>query len=314
MLNKKQKTLLVKYLTHPKSLILFVFTRYITHLIPEDTLYIEILYWLSTGKEINLKEPKSFQEKLQWIKLNIHKPEFTMMVDKYEAKKYVASIIGEDHIIPTIGVWDSADAIDFSLLPNQFVLKCTHDSGRVIICKDKRFFDSRWARKRLTNTLKTDYYKRSREFPYKNVRHRVIAEKYMEDENRNDLIDYKFFCFNGTARYCQVIQGRSGKETIDFYDREWTHQEFVGLTPHVGFSPTPLLKPEAFPEMLRIADTLASKIDSPFVRIDQYVINGHVYFGEITFYPFMGFGTFRPKEWNLKFGGMIKLNSSSSSI
>ena len=295
------------YLTHPKSLMLFIYTRYITYLISDDYSYIKILYWLDRGKKINLQEPKTFQEKLQWLKLNNQRPEFSKMVDKYEAKKFVASIIGGEYIIPTLGVWDHADDIDFSLLPNQFVLKCTHDSGRVIICKDKSEFDSKWARNRLNDTLKKDYYKRSREYPYKNVRHRIIAEKYMKDDGNDELVDYKFFCFNGLAKYCQVVHGRSEKETIDFFDRQWNHQAFVGLTPHVGFSPTPWPKPDAFPEMLRIADTLASKVGSPFVRIDLYVINGHVYFGEITFFPNSGFGSFQPKEWNLKMGEMITL-------
>ena len=306
-MNRKKRILLSKYLTHPKSLLLFFFSRYITHLIHEDAKYIKICFWLYFGKSINLRNPRTFQEKLQWLKLHNRRPEFTQMVDKYEAKKYVASIIGEEYIIPTLGVWDNADEIDFSRLPERFVLKCTHDSGRVIICKDKSRFNCRWACKRLNDTLRTDYFKRSREFPYKNVRRRVIAEKYMEDEHGEDLTDYKFFCFNGVAQFCQVIGGRSKRETIDFFDRQWVHQDFVGLTPRVGFSPTPWPKPDVFPEMLRIADTLATKIDSPFVRIDLYVINGHVYFGENTFFPNSGFGKFQPEAWNLKMGEMIDL-------
>lgn len=191
----------------------------------------------------NLCHPKTFNEKLQWLKLNDRRPEYIKMVDKHEAKKYVASRIGEEYIIPTLGVWDKVEDIDWQSLPNQFVMKCTHDSGGIIICKDKSQLDIEKTKKKLKKSLSYDYYVNGREWPYKNVPRRIIAEKLMAPEKKTapaDLPDYKFFCFDGEPKYCQVIRDRNTKETIDFYDMDWNHQEFVGLNPVARNGLTPV--------------------------------------------------------------------------
>lgn len=307
-----QKKIIKGWFTNPKSIVLFIYKRFLSRFIKDDEKYLKILYWLEVGKQLNLENPQTFQEKLQWLKLYNRKPEFTQMVDKYEAKKYVASIIGEEFIIPTLGVWDSFAEIDFSKLPDKFVLKCTHDSGRVVMCKDKSTFNIGKALKRINKAMRTNYYLRSREYPYRNVKPRIIAEKYLKDSNSQDLIDYKFYCFGGEAKYCQVIANRTTKETIDFYDREWRHQPFIGLLSTVRDDDVQHADKEQeiplnYGKMLQIADRISSSVDSPFVRIDLYHINGKIYFGEITFFPFMGLGSFRPAVWNLKMGNMMIL-------
>lgn len=304
-MTSKQKQILNGWIINPKSFVIFVYTRYVTRLIKNDETYLRILYRLIMGRQLNLENPQTFQEKIQWLKLHNRKPEYAKMVDKYEAKKYVASIIGEEYIIPTLGVWNSFEDIDFSQLPDRFVLKCTHDSGRVVICKDKSKFDIIQARKRINKAMRTNYYLRGREWPYKNVKPRIIAEYFMEDEKnpQSTLADYKFYCFHGEPKFCQVIQDRETKETIDFFDMEWQHQEFVGLNPVARPAAICPQKPQGFEVMKRIACNLSK--NEPFSRIDLYEINGRVYWGEITLFPSSGLGNFTPKEWNHKLGEMI---------
>lgn len=303
-MNKIKK--LFHYIFHrPDLLGLAVLTR-IAPIFP-DRLYLQMLFRLKMGHKLNLDNPKTFNEKLQWLKLYNRKPEYTTMVDKYAVKEYVAGIIGEEYIIPTLGVWDSVDEIDFEKLPNQFVLKTTHGGGStgVVICKDKETFDIRSAKEKLTWSLNFDIYTRLREWPYKNVKRRIIAEKFLSDDTHADLPDYKFYCFDGEPRYCQVIRGRNELETIDFYDMEWNHMPFVGLNPVANNGNTPVAKPVHLDDMIAVCKKLAK--DIPFSRIDLYVINNKEYFGEITFYPMSGLGEFRPKEWNVKLGKLIKL-------
>lgn len=270
-----------------------------------DRKFLELRYLLENKERLNLNEPKTFTEKIQWLKLYNRKPEYVMMVDKFEAKKYVASLIGEKYIIPTLGIWDKFEDIDFSKLPDRFILKATHSSHASIVCKDKRTFDIYDARKKFHRFLKTNPYIYCREWAYKNVKPRIIAEQFMANKGEKDLTDYKFFCFNGEPRYCQVIRDRSENETIDFFDTEWRHQEFTGLNPVAKTGLNPVAKPTDYSRMLKIASRLSEGM--PFVRIDLYEINGKIYFGEITFYPAAGFGTFTPKEWNRKLGDMIQL-------
>ena len=249
---------------------------------------------------------------MQWLKLYNRNPYYTKLVDKYEVKDIVADIIGEEYIIPTLGVWDKAEDIDFDSLPNQFVLKATHDSGRVIICKDKNKLDKEWAKKEMKKSLERDFYALTREWPYKNVPRRIIAEVYMKDKDSvaNDLIDYKFYCFNGEPTYCQVIRDRNSNETIDFYDMQWKHMPFVGLNPLANNGATPAKKPHYLIQMIKICKNMAK--NTPFSRIDLYEINNKIYFGEITFFPNSGVGQFRPAETDLKLGAMITLPSIKS--
>lgn len=275
-----------------------------------DKQYLQIMYWLHLGRKLNLKNPKTFNEKLQWLKLYNHKPEYTIMVDKVKAKEYVAKLIGEEHIIPTLGVWDDPDDIDFDALPDQFVLKCNHNSGTgMCICRDKSKLDIEKVKAELRKGLKENYFMRWREWPYKNVPRKILAEKFMVDESGTELKDYKIFCFNGEPRYCQVISDRNTDEKIDFYDMHWKRLVglvgLVGLNDKVHNSEYAIPCPESFEDMKQMASLLAKSI--PFSRIDFYEINHQAYFGEITFFPATGFGNFNPREWNVKMGDMITL-------
>lgn len=283
-----------------------------------DKPYLQLLYRFKMGHRLDLKSPKTFTEKIQWLKLYNRKPEYTFMVDKYAVKKYVADIIGEKYIIPTLGVWDKPEDIDWDALPNEFVLKTTHGggSGGVVICKDKKTFDRNKAILTLRDSMNSDIYRSLREWPYKDVKKRVLAEKYMapKDMVNNpiyDLSDYKFFCFNGEPKYCQVIRDRHSKESIDFYDMNWRHQEFVGLNPVTssgknlvnGVNPVP--RPLLLDDMICVCHKLSKNMK--FVRIDMYVIDNRIYFGEITFYPASGMGLFNPDKWNEELGNLISL-------
>lgn len=274
-------------------------------LIP-DSLFLRIKYFYRLHKFPNLKNPQTFTEKLQWLKLHNRRPVMTTMVDKFAVKEYVGGIIGDQYVIPTLGVWKNVEDIEFEKLPNQFVLKCTHDSGGLVICRDKSKLDIKKVCNKLSYTLKSDYFAMNREWPYKTVPRQIIAEQFMEDHNHpGDLADYKFFCFNGEPKYCQVIRDRNTVETIDFYDMEWKHQEFVGLNIIARNGLTAVERPLHLDNMIAICRKLAT--EAPFTRVDLYVINDKVYFGEITFYPATGMGKFTPEKYNYILGEMIDL-------
>lgn len=300
------------YLIHNKYLFCDSIVKNFLRFLP-DRLYISLRYRCQMGYWVNWKHPKTFTEKLQWLKVYNHRPEYTMMVDKYAVKQYVADRIGWQHIIPTLGVWDKAEDINWDTLPKQFVLKTTHGggSGGVVLCKDKMTFDKNVAIVKLNKSMSSDIYSALREWPYKNVKRQVIAEKFMIPNDKlndptYDLTDYKFFCFNGVPKFCQVIRDRHTCESIDFYDMAWNHLGFVGLNPVARNGLTPVARPEHFDEMKGICKTLSANV--PFLRVDLYEINGDVYFGELTFYPASGFGHFTPPEWNKRLGELIQLD------
>lgn len=282
-----------------------------------DSLYLQIMYYYHFHKFANLHNPKTFNEKLQWLKLHDRRPEYITMVDKYAVKDYVAGKIGQEFIIPTIGAWDRLEDIDFESLPNQFVLKWNHDSKSVVICSDKSKFDKEQALKKLQHGANVNGYWYGREWPYKGVKPKIIAEQYIsqDDPQHKDLTDYKFFCFDGEPKYIQVIQDRSTKETIDFFDINWNHQDFVGLINsnsticHATQIPS---KPLKLDEMVIIARKLSNGI--PFSRIDLYEVEQKTYFGEITLYPASGLGEFLPNEWNKIIGDMLKLPGVSGGV
>lgn len=270
-----------------------------------DDIYLKRRYLIKTGNSLNLDNPKTFNEKLQWLKLYDRKSEYTVMVDKYEVKKYVADIIGEEYIIPTFGVWNKFDEIDFNILPNQFVLKCTHDSGGLIICKDKKTFNKNAARQKIERSLKHNYYWTSREWPYKDVKPRIIAEKYMEDIKTSELRDYKFFCFDGVAKALFIATDRQkqGEEVkFDFFDMDFKHLDLRQGHPNAKICPE---KPETFDKMRELAEKLSKGI--PQLRVDFYEVNGKVYFGELTFSHFGGMVSFEPKKWDTILGNWIEL-------
>lgn len=269
-----------------------------------DKTFLKLLFPLRTGYKLNLENPRTFNEKLQWLKLYDRKPEYTKMVDKYEAKKYVASIIGEEHIIPTLAVYDRAEDIDFDALPNQFVLKCTHDSGGIIICKDKSKLDREAAIKKLSHGLKKNYFYQNREWAYKNVKPRIIAEQYMTNSGK-ELEDYKVHNFNGTPKvilHCRNRYKETGL-TEDFYNRDWEHLD-VKRPDHENASKS-AERPKELDEMLRLSEQLAK--DITFVRSDFYTIDHKVYFGELTFFPASGMKAFIPEKWDEIFGEWLKI-------
>lgn len=268
-----------------------------------DELYLKMMYWIRLNKKLNLDNPKGFNEKLQWLKLYDRQEKYTKMVDKYEAKKYVSNIIGEEYIIPTIGIYENFDEINFDELPNKFVMKCTHDSGGVVICRDKKNFDINIAKKKINKCLKTNYYYPGREWPYKNVKPRIIIEKYMEEKNFTQLNDYKFMCFDGKVKCCFVCSERDNKNeglAVTFFDENWEKMPFIR---HYRNSSKKIDKPKKFDLMVKLAEKLSKTI--PFVRVDFYEIGGKVYFGELTFYPGSGFEEFKPDEWDEKIGDWI---------
>lgn len=311
-------TTAIKLLKHNRNEFIASILMNFNFLFP-DKLYLTLLFRLKMGYWIDWKNPKTFSEKLQWLKLYDRKPEYTTMVDKYAVKEYVSKIIGEEYIIPTLGVWDRPEDIDWDSLPQKFVLKTTHGGGGsgVVICKDKTTFDKNVAIAKLKKSQNSCIYKSLCEWPYKNIDKKIIAEFFLEEsfpkKNEAELPDYKFYCFNGEPVYCQVIRNRRTKETIDFYDMEWNHMSFVGLNPifSIGLNSsfsngaTSVEKPIHLCNMMNICRKLSKGI--PYSRIDLYVIDDKVFFGEITFYPASGMGVFTPIEWNNELGGMINL-------
>ena len=268
-----------------------------------DERFIKKCYKAHTGDDLDLENPHTFTEKLQWLKLYDHKPKYTIMVDKYEGKKYVDSILGKGHTIPLLGVWNHFDDIDFSTLPNQFVLKCTHDSASYIICKDKFAFNKKDAKSKLERRLKKSFFDRGREWPYKNVKPRIIAEKFMvEDPNVRGLTDYKFFCFNGEPKVMYIGHDIADNPVCDFYDANFNRVDLRSRDPISGID---IEKPVFFDQMLEYARILSKGI--PHVRVDFYYIDNTIYFGEFTFFHNGGMIKIQPEEWNLKLGDWITL-------
>ena len=270
-----------------------------------DSLYLKVLYRVIMGRKLNLRNPREYNEKLQWLKLNDRKPEYSTMVDKYEVRGYIEDLLGDKYLIPCLGIYDSVDDIDIDALPDRFVLKCTHDSGSVEICKDKSSFDIEGARHRLSQAMKRNYYATYREWPYKSVKPRIIAEGYLEGDG-GDLKDYKVMCFNGDAKIIEVHENRfvEGKvHTQTFYDREW---EIVPLTQVETVTvDRPGERPRQLDEILRLSELIAK--DMYHARIDWYIEGDKIYFGEITFYDGSGFESFSTPEMERMLGDMINL-------
>lgn len=301
----KGKALVKYYIQNPSKLFFRVGRGTFLRLLSDEQ-YLKLLFKANLGYPLDLENPQTFNEKLNWIKLYDRKPIYTTMVDKYEAKRYVASIIGEEYIIPTLGVWDRFEDIDFDALPDQFVLKCTHDSGGLVICRDKSKLDIEAARKKINRSLRTNYYLLGREWPYKDVRPRIIAEKYMTD-NGSDLRDYKFFTFDGEPKFMYVSEGMDNHETakVSFYSLDGELLPFH----RIDYKPFDevIELPNGYENMLAVCRAITEKIAASFVRIDLYCINGTTYFSEITFAPCGGFVPFDPKEWDKRLGDLVKV-------
>lgn len=293
---------LIKYIGKPKMLIQIIMTTKITNFIP-DSIFLKLKYKLAIGNKLDLNNPKTFNEKIQWLKINDKKDIYTKMVDKYEVKKYVADIIGRKYIIKTIGVYDSFDQINFNELPNQFVIKCTHDSGGLIIVKDKSKLNIKETGAKINKALKKNYFYSCREWPYKNIIPRIIIEEYMEDETYKELIDYKIMCFNGEPKIIFTCSERYKQGLkVTFFDMNWNRLNFKR---HYPTSNEKIEKPTNYAKMIELSKKLSKNI--PFIRVDWYEINKKLYFGELTFYPGSGFEEFTPSEWDRKLGDMLEL-------
>lgn len=267
-----------------------------------DSIWLKVLYRVKLHRKLNLKNPKRFTEKLNWLKLYDRNPLYSRLVDKYEAKLYMEEKLGKEMVIPLYGVWDRFDDIDFQKLPNQFVLKCTHDSGSFCICKDKSSFNIDAARKRIEHSLNNNFFWWTREWPYKQVKPRIIAEKFMVDKESDTLTDYKFFCFNGEPKLMYISKDVAEDPRTDFFDMEWNHLPFYLKDPNADVIPQ---KPALFNEMKELARNLSKGI--PQVRVDFYVINDHIYFGEMTFFHNSGIFSVTPDEWDYKIGEWLSL-------
>lgn len=297
-------------LLNPRKLLLVILSRVFVNM--EDERYLKIWYFLMTKERLNLDNPKTFNEKLQWLKLYNIRSLYTKLVDKHEVKAWVKERIGEEYVIPTLGVWDSFDDINFDELPDKFVIKCTHDSGGYLICKDKSTFDVNAARKFFKRALKRRLYKTSREYVYKGVKPRIIAEPLLVDESGKELKDYKFFCFQGEPKFFFILSNRmSSKYNIDYFDMDMNRLPF-GFTYTKISAPINYQKPQNFEKMKELSAVLSKNI--PHVRVDFYNINGRIYFGEMTFYHSAGVAPVKPKKWERILGDWIELPKHKQSL
>jgi hypothetical protein len=275
-----------------------------------DKMYLKCVYRGVFGSKLNLGNPQTYNEKLQWLKLYDRNPEYTTCVDKYEVRKHVSDIIGNEFLIPIYGVWDRYDDINFDLLPDQFVLKCTHDSGGLVICKDKAKFNHDISSQKIKSSMSRNYYWKGREWPYKNVRPRIIAEKYMVDESGTELKDYKVFCFNGSPKIIQVDYNRFTNHKRNLYDINWNYINATMTYP--TDSNVKIKEPSKLAEILELAKSLSTNV--PHVRIDFYIINEKIFFGEMTFYHSSGFANINPEKLNIEMGSWLKLNKDKELI
>lgn len=295
---------LVFVLRNPKRLIRILGHRGFFNFVP-DLPYLKLVYWAEMGKSLNIENPQTFNEKIQWLKLYNRNPKNTKYVDKYEVRRYIAETIGEQYLIPLINVYDEVNEINWDSLPNSFVLKCTHGSGSNIICKDKNNLDINLAKKKLKRWMNQSWYYFGREWEYKNIKPRIICEKYIVDNHENDLKDYKIMCFNGKAKCIFVCLNRNSKNglNINIYDKNWNLLPFErNGAPN---SKEIVKKPKNLELMLELAEVLAKEF--PFLRVDFYDVNDKIYFGEMTFYPGSGFRGFTPEQYDEILGSWINL-------
>lgn len=294
----------IKFVTNSKCRFNFLAQNGLyNHMSDEE--FIKRSYKANTGKSLNLDNPKTFNEKLQWMKLYDRNPIYNVTSDKYAVRDYVKNKIGEEYLVPFLGVWDSPEDIDFDLLPKQFVLKCNHNSGTgMCICKNKAELDIKKTRKNLQKGLNQNYFLYYREWQYKNIKRRIIAEEYLTDGINSDLFGYKIYCFNGKPEIVSIQSNDGAHMTgVSFLDKEWNLLPFY-RTDHLPLDEIPE-KPDNLNELLEISEKLSEEF--LFVRVDLYDVNGKIYFSELTIEPCAGYNPFVPEEWDLKLGKMLKL-------
>lgn len=315
LLTRKAKTAVKLVFRQPRQLVVALGQYGIFNWLP-DRACLKLVYWAEMGERLDLDRPKIFSQKLQWLKIHDRQERYPQMVDKYAVREWMREKYGEEYLIPLLGTYNHPEEIEWENLPDQFVIKCTHGSGCNLVCKNKTSFDKSFACVQIKAWMKKNWFYFGREWPYKNVRPRIIIERFVSDgEDASELTDYKFYCFEGEPVYCQVIGGRQVKNDkavyyIDFYDRNWTRMPFSGMKRNSPHAPEERKKPKSHEVMLRVARELAE--GTHFVRIDFYEIDGQPKFGEFTLYPLSGFGEFEPEEWNQTLGDLIKLPTDLS--
>lgn len=295
----------LRYISHP-SLILLAFTKKYLRWLP-DKPYLKLLYFGYFSRVLNLENPQRFTEKLQWLKLYNRDPRYKELVDKIKVKNKISEILGKEYIIPTLGVWNSFDEIDFNKLPDKFVLKSNNGGGGtgIVIVKNKSDFDKEKARATLEKSMQSDIYKSLREWPYKDMERHILAEQYMEDES-GELKDYKFYCFNGEVKVLLIASNRFSTHNFNYFDREFRPLPIVSVCGER--TTTTIEKPQGLDTMISIAERLSKGI--PHVRIDLYYVKGKIYFGEYTFFDSSGYDNMSSDEWDLKFGSWLNLPKS----
>lgn len=294
---------IISYIINPQKILYYLAARNIIKI--SDEQFLKLAYKLLMGKKLDLENGKKFSEKLQWLKLYDRKDEYTIMADKYLAKEWVANKIGKNYIIPTIGIYNKFEDINFSNLPNQFVMKCTHDSGGILIIKNKNLIALNNIKRKFQKSLSTNFFYLSREWVYKNIEPKIIIEEYMGD----NLTDYRFYCFNGKVKLVyqylnesQVDGTKPEPVYCNIYNEKWERLSF-----HQAYEPSleKYPKPIQLEKMIMLAEKLTKGI--PFLRVDFYIVNEKIYFGELTFYPGGGFSKFNPEEYDYEIGKMLKL-------
>ena len=295
---------LKKYIKNPYLLAPYLGSRGLLNWMKDET-FLQLRYRAMMDRTPDLKNPRTYTEKIQWLKLHDRRPEYPPLADKSLVKEFVKNTIGEEYLIPTLAVWDKAEDIDFDILPDAFVLKCTHDSGGMLICRDKSRLDREQAIARMDTLLRKSFFSINREWVYKNITPRIIAEPYMEDSRTGELRDYKFFCFDGVPKLMFVASERQKPDTdtkFDFFDMDYNHLDLINGHPNAAVPPE---RPENFERMKILAANLSRNI--PHVRVDFYEVDGKVYFGELTFYHFSGSVPFQPESWDETIGSWLTL-------
>lgn len=294
-----------KILKNPKRIVRYLGARGLLNWLPDDV-YLKIFYYSETNQKLNLDEPKTFNEKLQWLKLYDRNPNYSRYVDKYAVRSYISEVIGEEYLMPLIAVYDSVDEIDWNSLPNRFVLKCTHGSGGNIICTNKEKLNISDAKKKLKKWMKRNWYWLGREWPYKQVKPRIICEEFIDQDDGDELRDYRFFCFNGEPKFITVDFSITNKKKTrrNLYDLDWNLMDAeISYPKELDFK---VKKPEKLDEMINLSKKISANI--PHVRVDFYYIKNKIIFGEMTFYHQNGLGQIRPPEFNYKVGSWLKLS------
>lgn len=288
------------YLFHNRRVIKIILLHRVSFLYSDEK-FLRKLFKLEMGYDLNLDTPHTFNQKLNWLKLNNHQPQYTIMADKYRVKKFVSEAIGEEYVVHCYGAWERYEDIDFDKLPNQFVLKTNHDSSGATLCKDKRVIDHTKLKKYFNRLLKRNYFYHLREWPYKNIKPLIIAEELLVDNISDRLRDYKFWCFNGVPQYmyCTV---KGGDVYENFYDMEFNP---VGISHGFRRQKPEFDKPVQFDKMKELATKLSANI--PFVRIDFYEVGEKLYFGEFTFYDWGGMKPFVSRTQDVELGSLINL-------